>query len=68
MWQQIVNFLPALLCPLMMLFCMRGMFSKDKDCHKKPQQNDVLQKQMSNLEEQNRKLMQEIQELKKGIS
>ncbi len=68
MLQQIMSYLPALLCPLMMLFCMRGMFSKDKDCHKKPQQNGELQQQMSHLEEQNRKLVQEIQELKKGIS
>ncbi len=68
MLQQIISYLPALLCPLMMLFCMRGMFSKEKNCHQKPQQSDDIRMKMSNLEEQNRKLIQEIQELKKGIS
>lgn len=59
MLQEVLSYVPYLLCPVMMLFCMRGMFSKDKDCHTKPKNNGDLQKQIK-LEEQNGRLMQEI--------
>ncbi len=68
MFEQILRYLPFLLCPLMMLFCMRGMFSKDKNCHNKTQGNNNLEKQIGILEGQNRILLREIEELKKGIN
>lgn len=68
MLEQIIRYLPFLLCPLMMLFCMRGMFSKDKKCHNHKYGNTNVEKQINNLENQNKILMREIEELKKGNS
>ncbi|MDC3418130.1 DUF2933 domain-containing protein [Aquibacillus salsiterrae] len=62
-----------LACPLMMLFCMKGMFTgnKDKDSKssnvvKGPQQDELqsVQLKMAELMEQNHKLMEEVNALK----
>lgn len=56
-----------LLCPLMMLFCMKGMFTGHKDSKITKQMNDSqqeiqqLQIKMAELMEQNQKLMREIE-------
>lgn len=68
MIEQIVKYLPFLLCPLMMLFCMRGIFSKNKKCHVHANGNSKLEKQISNLENQNQMLIREIEGLKKRTS
>lgn len=68
-----LEWLILLACPLMMLFCMKGMFSGSgkKDCNTKNAQStdtstDVasLQKQMNMITEQNKLLLEEINELK----
>ncbi|CAM3686799.1 hypothetical protein GCM10009865_43480 [Aeromicrobium ponti] len=58
-----------LLCPLMMLFCMKGMFSGGKkDCTKKTSNSsdDIksLHMQVQILQEQNTKLMEDMKSLK----
>lgn len=59
-----------LACPLMMLFCMKGMFSGNKEKETKgnqtQQQSDFqsLQIKMADLMEQNHKLTQEVENLK----
>lgn len=56
-------------CPLMMLFCMKGMFSK-KDTVKshsvasQPSEIQSLQVKMADLMEQNHQLMKEVEGLK----
>jgi len=64
-WLQI---LPLLLCPLMMLFCMKGMFSGNKDKNKESNHQQVsatelqaLQIQVADLIEQNHNLKKEVQ-------
>ncbi|WP_170007190.1 DUF2933 domain-containing protein [Bacillus fonticola] len=63
-----------LACPLMMLFCMKGMFSGNKeskeDLGSQPQQSDLqpLQNKMSELMEQNQKLTEEVNHLKNSKS
>ncbi|MFD2216548.1 DUF2933 domain-containing protein [Metabacillus endolithicus] len=62
-----------LACPLMMLFCMKGMFSgnKEKETKGNPtQQSDFqsLQIKMADLIEQNHKLTQEVENLKTQTS
>lgn len=62
--------LAFLACPLMMLFCMKGMFSSNSDCKtdsSKPTPDvDLknLQLQMKELMEQNQKLIREVESLK----
>lgn len=64
-----LQWLLLLLCPLMMLFCMKGMsHGGKKDCHshnkgKNLADIDGLQKQVSNLIEQNTKLSEEVKHL-----
>ncbi|MBS2762936.1 MULTISPECIES: DUF2933 domain-containing protein [Bacillus] len=67
-WLQILLFLA---CPLMMLFCMKGMFSGHKDKNTKtdqqltsPKELQTLQKKMAELIEQNHKLTKEKESLK----
>lgn len=67
-WLQLLAFLA---CPLMMLFCMKGMFSGSKDTKTGSTQNQVsqhemqqLQIQMADLMEQNHKLIREMETLK----
>ncbi|MCM3409866.1 DUF2933 domain-containing protein [Metabacillus litoralis] len=61
-----MEWLLYLLCPLMMLFCMKGIFTGGKkDCHSKQEnikneQMKSLQLQVHNLQEQNMKLINEI--------
>ncbi|KAB7664159.1 DUF2933 domain-containing protein [Bacillus sp. B1-b2] len=56
-----------LLCPLMMLFCMKGMFSSDKkNCHSTNKGNhsediNVLKSQVHNLMDENKKLSEEVE-------
>lgn len=69
-----MEWLLYILCPLMMLFCMKGMFSGGKkDCNSKKTSNSSdymksLQMQMQNLQEQNMKLMNEMKSLKSNES
>jgi Protein of unknown function (DUF2933) len=67
-----MEWLLYLLCPLMMLFCMKGMFTGGKkDCHSKQVNNSTdemksLQMQVRNLQEQNMKLMNEMKSFKQA--
>ncbi|MGM0878194.1 DUF2933 domain-containing protein (plasmid) [Bacillus sp. CMF21] len=67
-----MEWLLYLLCPLMMLFCMKGMFTGGKkDCHSKQVNNSTddmksLQMQVQNLQEQNMKLMDEMKSFKQA--
>ena len=65
------DFLLLLACPLMMLFCMKGMFTGNKDKENKkevqlPEKEGLqsIQLQMAELLEQNRKLTEEVNALK----
>lgn len=65
------EFLLLLACPLMMLFCMKGMFTGNKDKKGKEEvqlsEKDGLQEiqlQMAELIEQNHKLTEEVNTLK----
>lgn len=69
------SILLTLLCPLMMIFCMKGMFSghhcgdaKDKmeQAQVSAEEFQVLQNKMNELTEQNAHLLQEIQSLKQS--
>ncbi len=67
----VVQILILLLCPLMMLFCMKGMFSGNKDKNKNSDHQQVsatefqdLQIKMADLIEQNHNLTKEIHSLK----
>ncbi len=66
-----MEWLLYLLCPLMMLFCMKGMFTGGKkDCHSKqvntPSEDmKSLQMEVKKLQEQNMKLVDEMKELRK---
>ncbi|MFS0558313.1 hypothetical protein [Brevibacillus centrosporus] len=66
-WLQIVALLA---CPLMMLLCMKGMFSK-KGCHTAHGKQEIvsddiqqLKNKVTELSEQNRNLINEIQSIK----
>ncbi len=61
--QQFLNILALLACPLMMLFCMKGMFGGKKSCHKDNQQHDLSQK-VDTLIKQNIELQKELDEIK----
>ncbi|WP_394141623.1 DUF2933 domain-containing protein [Cytobacillus oceanisediminis] len=69
-----MEWLIYLLCPLMMLFCMKGMFSGGKkDCNTKKTSNssdDIksLHMQVQILQEQNMKLMEDMKSLKSNAS
>ncbi|MDK8642999.1 MULTISPECIES: DUF2933 domain-containing protein [Bacillati] len=67
----LVQILILLLCPLMMLFCMKGMFSGNKDKIKNSDHQQVSQTElqslhikMADLIEQNHNLTKEIHSLK----
>ncbi|WP_050183915.1 DUF2933 domain-containing protein [Domibacillus robiginosus] len=65
-WIQIVA---LLLCPLMMLFCMKGMFRGHKHSHSDQQQPSATELQelkllVDNLTEKNRLLTEEVQFIK----
>jgi hypothetical protein len=71
-WLSILAFLA---CPLMMLFCMKGMFSGNKDKEVKnvqpqvsPQDLQTMQIRMAEMMEQNHKLMKEIETIKTSTS
>ncbi|WP_419879554.1 DUF2933 domain-containing protein [Brevibacillus centrosporus] len=71
-WLQIIILLA---CPLMMLFCMKGMFSGKKERHDKtvhqqasPTELQQLQMKMGELMEQNHNLLKEIQSIKEKES
>lgn len=62
-----------LACPLMMVFCMKGMFSgsKNKEVKKEAQQLrqgdlQTVQQQVAELMEQNNKLIEEVHSLKQS--
>lgn len=67
-----MEWLLYLLCPIMMLFCMKGMFTGGKkDCHSKQGNTSTedlkaLQMQVQNLQEQNMKLMDEMKSFKQA--
>jgi hypothetical protein len=61
------SFLLLLACPLMMLFCMKGMFTGNKDSKASSAQSNASQQEiqqmqikMAELMEQNQKLMREM--------
>jgi len=68
------SILLTLLCPLMMLFCMKGMFSGHKhgdgnrteQSQVSPEEFQVLQTKMNELTEQNAHLLKEMQSLKQS--
>lgn len=73
------EFLLLLACPLMMLFCMKGMFSGNKSKDSKENSNNQLQTsqhdelqsvqlKMADLMEQNHQLMKEVKSLKESES
>lgn len=69
-WLQLVA---LLICPLMMLFCMKGMFTHNKDKHTtSDHQQDLspewqsLQIKIAELTEKNDNLEKEIQALKEN--
>ncbi|MEW9668070.1 DUF2933 domain-containing protein [Ammoniphilus sp. 3BR4] len=64
MAQQILSYIPYLICPLMMLFCMRGMFGSKKDCHAGKEESTLVKK-IEFLEKQNEQLQRELSEIKK---
>lgn len=61
--QQLLNLLPLLACPLMMVLCMGGLFKSKKSCHKNNNQNDLDQK-VDALEKQNLELIKELEAIK----
>lgn len=74
-WQTVLT----LLCPLMMLFCMRGMFGGKKDheqssmpqtdkSHVSSEEVQALQIKMAELMEQNHNLTKELQAIKESKS
>jgi hypothetical protein len=63
-----MEWLLYLVCPLMMLFCMKGMFTGNKDKKENSSQSNVSQQEMQQLQiqmgemmEQNHKLMKELE-------
>jgi hypothetical protein len=71
------EYLLLLACPLMMIFCMKGMMggSKGKDAKGKMEQPQVslnemqaLQMKMAEMMEQNQKMMKELQSMKESQS
>jgi hypothetical protein len=64
------SLLLLLACPLMMLVCMKGMFTGNKDSKAFAQSNtsqheiQQMQIQMADLMEQNQKLMKEMESVK----
>jgi regulator of replication initiation timing len=63
-----------LACPLMMLICMKGMFTGNKKDNA-PQSNHVMQQEMQQMQikmgemmEQNHKLMKELESMKPSAS
>ncbi|MDQ0876586.1 hypothetical protein QFZ77_005245 [Paenibacillus sp. V4I3] len=61
--QQVINILALLACPLMMVFCMGGLFRKNKSCHKDQNQNDLSEK-VDALQKQNLALIKEMESIK----
>jgi hypothetical protein len=74
--QQLLSILPLIACPLMMLFCMRGLFSGNKNANGKGQTNSQagvsaqdfqsLQIKMAEMIEQNHHLTKELRSLKQS--
>lgn len=70
-----MEWLLYLACPLMMLFCMKGMFTGNKDKKGNAPQSNVSQQEMQQLQiqmgemmEQNHKLMKELESRKPSPS
>jgi hypothetical protein len=70
-----LSLLALLACPLMMIFCMKGLFSGNKDKKESSTQSNVSQQEMQQLQikmaelmEQNHKLMKEIESQKESRS
>lgn len=62
---QWISILSFLICPLMMLFCMKGMFSKNSHCSKEKISNgsaDIVS-QITELKEQNEELRSRLEKL-----
>lgn len=69
------SLLALLACPLMMLFCMKGMFTGNKDTKANSAQSNVSQQELQQLQikmgemmEQNHKLMKELESRKQSPS
>jgi hypothetical protein len=56
-----------LACPLMMLFCMKGMFTGNKDSKKESSSSNVSQQEMQQMQIQMAELMEQNQKLKKEM-
>lgn len=70
-----MEWLLVLACPLMMLFCMKGMFTGNKEKKESSPQSNVSQQEMQQLQiqmgemmEQNNKLMNELESRKQSPS
>lgn len=63
-----LQYLLLLLCPLMMIFCMKGHFGghKHNHNHESHSMNDI-DKKVGNLLEENAKLRQEVDDLSKMV-
>jgi amino acid permease len=61
MWQWF-SILSLLLCPLMMMFCMKGILSKNSHCSKNKTQNtnDDIVNQLAELKKQNEELRNQL--------
>lgn len=73
--QQVLQVLAYLACPLMMIFCMKGMFSGGKDSKTNNAQFNITQQELQNLQlkmadliEENQKLAREVQAMKGSSS
>jgi Protein of unknown function (DUF2933) len=58
-----MEWLVYLICPLMMLFCMKGMLPGKKNCHDSNELSAV-KKQLEIVSEQNKKLSERLNSLK----
>ena len=56
-----------LVCPLMMLFMMRGMHGKHSEHSYNHEANELLQSEIEQLKFQNEKMSRELEDMKKHI-
>lgn len=56
-----------LVCPLMMLFMMRGMHGKHSESNSNHEANEFHQAEIEELKSQNEKMSRELEDLKRHI-
>jgi hypothetical protein len=59
-----LSYLLLLICPLMMIFCMKGLFGGHHN-HKKSDVTNDLEQKVRHLEEDNKQLQRELEHLTK---